>query len=90
MGLNWAEPARISTIYFPEISDGPDNAWLPQSPATSLARLVEFSLDRWDGAALPAHLTFLERLSRQAPALSLKIANQEHIPELLKNVKRKT
>ena len=89
LGLKWAEPARISTIYFPEISDGQENEWFPQPPSIALARLIEFSLDRWDTTHLSAHISFLEQLSRQAQAVSLKIANQQQLPALLKNAKRK-
>jgi hypothetical protein len=83
MGLDWANPAPISTIYFPEISQGQGNEQFPLPPAIALARLLELSLDRWDTTHLPAHITFLERLSRQAQAISLKITNQQQIPSLI-------
>lgn len=89
MGLNWAKPAPISTIYFPEISSGQANKLLLQPPSLALAHLIESSLDRWDTTHLPAHISFLEQLSRQAQALSLQIANQQQLPALLKNAKRK-
>lgn len=90
MGIKWANPTRVSTIYFPEISQGQANEHFPLPPALALARLIELSLDRWDTARLPAHISFLEQLSRQAQAVALKIVNQRQIPDLLKNVKRKT
>jgi hypothetical protein len=85
LGLIWAEPALISTIYFPEIKNGSQNQHQPLSPAVTLAHLIELSLDRWDKPTLPAHFAFLEQLSRQANAASLMIANQRQLPELLKH-----
>jgi hypothetical protein len=83
LGLTYARPTRISTIYFPQISIGQENQWRPLSSAVALAQLIEFSLDRWDTTNLPAHITFLERLSRQAQTHALQIANQQQIPSLI-------
>ena len=83
LGLNWAEPALITTIYFPEINNGRKNHLQPIPAAIALAHLIELSLDRWDKIALLAHFDFLEKLSRQANAASLSIANQGQLPGLL-------
>lgn len=90
LGLFYAAPARIGKIFFPQISKRSDNEIRPLSPAIALAQLMELSLDRWDTAAFPNHIAFLEQLSQQAQAFSLNIANQERLPEIIKNVMRKT
>ncbi|MFZ0548172.1 MAG: hypothetical protein WAM60_22190 [Candidatus Promineifilaceae bacterium] len=88
LGVKWANPARISTIYFPEISEGKENDLLPLPPAVTMARLIELSLDRWDTADLSAHISFIERLSRQAQGTSLRIADQQKLPNILNNAMR--
>ncbi len=83
LGLSWGEPALINRIYFPKVVDESENQVQPLSSAVALAHLIELSLDRWDKAALPRHFTFLERLTTQASAASLAIANQNQLPDLL-------
>lgn len=83
LGLASAKPALITTISFPEIIKGPENQYQPISPALALARLTELSLDSWDTSTLSAHFSFLEQLSRQAKAASLKIINQQQLVELI-------
>lgn len=83
LGLAWAEARPISTIYFPKVENIGSNQYHPLPPALTLAHLIELSLDRWDLSSLPDHITFLEKLSRQAKAVSLKITNQQTLPELL-------
>jgi ABC-type cobalamin/Fe3+-siderophores transport system ATPase subunit len=88
LGLTYAAPAPVSTLYFPQINEAGNSEVRPLSPAITLAQLIQFSLDRWDTIHLPGHIAFLERLSRQARARTLAIVNQEQIPKLLQDAIR--
>jgi hypothetical protein len=79
----WAEAAPIKRIYFPTIVEGVENQLTPLSQAMTLVYLMNYSLDRWDTASLPAHISVLEQLSRQAQGFTLAIARQEQIPRLI-------
>jgi hypothetical protein len=68
----WGEAARITAVYFPQISPSP-RPLTPLPRAIHLAQLMAESIDRWDEAALPDHMHLLESLSRQAPAFQLPI-----------------
>ena len=72
LNLTWADPAPVSAVYFPTIVNQGENEYQPLPSALTLAHLLELSLDRWDTHSLPAHISFLEKLSRQAKAATLK------------------
>lgn len=58
--------ARVSDIYFPEITTAEAAVVRPAKRAYGLARLMEESMDRWDEPMLGAHISFLETLCQQA------------------------
>jgi hypothetical protein len=71
-GGQWGEAGRVTAVYFPQFSDSSrPQTLLP--PAIHLAQLMAESIDRWDEAALPDHITLLEQLSQQATAYQLPI-----------------
>ena len=79
----WADAAPVNRIYFPTIVNGAENQLTPLSQAMTLVHLMNYSLDRWDTTSLPAHISVLEQLSRQAQGFSLTIARQDQIPGLV-------
>lgn len=71
VGGRWGEAARVVAVLFPRVVQGA-SSWLEaENRAVCLARLVAESADRWDGEALLAHLSFLQRLSQQVGCYTL-------------------
>jgi hypothetical protein len=81
----WAAPAPVRALYFPQICEGAASSILqPLERAIALAYLLEESVDRWDVAALPAHLNLLQALVAQAEAYRLHLGQDVMaLPELL-------
>jgi hypothetical protein len=82
-GGRWGEAARVTAVYFPQLSHTPE----PISPlpaAFQLAQLMAESIDRWDEAALSGHMHLLESLSRQAQGYQLTLVRGE-LPKSIKN-----
>lgn len=80
----WAKPAPVEAIFFPELGVDEQSHLSPVSQAVALARLIEESTDRWDRAYLRTHMQFLATLTRQAPSHRLQLArNVIDLPQLL-------
>ncbi len=73
-GGQWGEAGRVTAVYFPHFSDSPQPL-APLPRAIHLAQLMAESIDRWDEAALPDHIAFLESLSRQVQAYQLPLTH---------------
>jgi hypothetical protein len=68
---SWGAAAPVAAMLFLEATgSGPDRPEKVRR-AVALARLIENSLDRWDGSAAGEHLALLERLAGQADAFVL-------------------
>lgn len=79
----WADPAPIEAIYFPQIREQTNSARRLEQRAICLAQLMAESIDRWDGAMLPAHMALLERLSQQAVPYQLALGREmSQLPQL--------
>ncbi|MCI0393956.1 MAG: hypothetical protein L0332_08405 [Chloroflexi bacterium] len=84
---SWAEAAPVAAVCFLNVSDRPESVLEPLSRAVTLARLLESSVDRWDEAALPGHVAFLQALSSQAKSYQLHLGRDlEQLPRLLEGV----
>ncbi len=70
VAAGWAEPGRVTGVYFPRV-DGGRTTLQPLGKAIAWSKLMEESVDRWDAAALPAHLELLSQLTRQAHLFDL-------------------
>jgi len=82
----WASPAPIEAIYFPQIRQQAASGRQMEQRAICLAQLMAESIDRWDGAMLPAHMALLERLSQQAAPYRLALGqDMTQLPQLLSN-----
>lgn len=84
--LNGRRPdsRRVSAIYFCQVEEREEAEIRPLSQAVALARLMEQSIDRWDEAALEAHMTILQKLSQQAVNYTLHLGrNAQRLPHLL-------
>ncbi len=68
---NWATPARISAVAMPTVRAEEPTALAPAPRALSLARLMEESIDRWDGAQLLNHMTILQQTCSQSRSFAL-------------------
>ncbi len=80
----WADPAPIAAIYFPQIQQQATSDRQPAQRAICLAQLMAESIDRWDGAMLPAHMALLERLSQQTAPYWLALGqDMTQLPQLL-------
>ena len=80
----WAAPTPIRAIYFPKIETRSTSALSPLPRATTLARLMEESVDQWDAPLLTAHLTILQAISQQADSYLLQLnQNPASVPALL-------
>ncbi|HSM59015.1 MAG TPA: hypothetical protein VK879_22860 [Candidatus Sulfomarinibacteraceae bacterium] len=71
----WATPAPVEAIYFPELGKDERSHLRPVPQAVALGRLIEESTDRWDSTYLQPHLQFLAALVRQAPSQRLQLAH---------------
>lgn len=87
----WAQAAPVRALYFPHICrDAPMSHAEPLEQAVALAHLVEESVDRWDTAALGAHLTLLQALVAQASTHRLYLGQDiAELPRLLAQPRRK-
>jgi len=72
VAAGWAEPGRVTRVYFPRV-EGEQTILHPLSKAIAWSKLMEESVDRWDAAALPAHLELLSQLSQQARLFDLRL-----------------
>lgn len=80
----WAEPAIVSRICFPEIALSGDCYFRPIGKAVALAMLMENSIDRWDHEYLSEHMTLLEALCRQSACSRLIVGrNVNQLPALI-------
>ncbi len=86
----WGEPAPVRALFFPHIERELAASYLqPLEKAVALARLVEESVDRWDTAALGAHLNVLQALVAGAEAYRLHLGQDvERLPQLLASTMR--
>ncbi len=69
----WARPAQVNAILFPIVGDETRCRLESLSKAAAVARLMESSIDRWDVDFMPEHITFLEKLCRQADCFVLHL-----------------
>ena len=68
----WAEPVRVELVLLPQIEAARPCCQLQSANrAVALARLLEESADRWDAAALAAHVDVMQVLSRQTAVYHL-------------------
>ncbi len=82
--VKWGEAGRVTAVAFPQIEQRQSSALSPQNRAICLARLMSQSVDQWDAAMLPAHMTILQKLSQQAAAHILHLGRDvERLPALL-------
>ncbi len=72
MACGWGKPGRVTTVYFPHVA-GVATTIRPLSKAIAWSKLMEESVDRWDAAALPAHLELLSQLTQQARLFDLRL-----------------
>lgn len=80
----WAEPAPVTAVYFPTLSNEASSAAIPLSRAVCLARLMEQSIDQWDTAVMSNHMNVLQILSRQAAPYTLHLAKDVYdLPSLI-------
>lgn len=80
----WADPAPIEAIYFPQVRQQPQSERLVGQRAICLAQLMSESIDRWDGAMLPAHMALLERLSQHATPYQLALGqDMAQLPKII-------
>lgn len=84
----WAEPARVATIWLPQIEAArPCSQLQPANRAITFVRLLEESADRWDETALTAHVNVMEQLSQQTAVYHLRLGQDvAHLPELIEGV----
>ncbi len=84
--VNWSEAARVTAVHFPQIEQRPQSILSPQNRAICLAQLMAESVDQWDTAVLPAHMTLLQKLSQQATPTILRLGQDvEQLPTLLES-----
>lgn len=69
----WADHAPIGAICFPRINPEVGHKLEPLSPAGTLRRLLTHSIEQWDKAMIPAHLSALRQLVDQAPGYILHL-----------------
>lgn len=82
----WAEPVRVTAVYFPQIQSRPHSSLKPLNRAICLARLMAESADQWDAPMLPAHMTILQQLSQQAAPFTLQLGpDVDQLPRLLES-----
>jgi hypothetical protein len=84
----WAEPALAHCILLPKIETAqPCSHLQPAHRAVALVRLLEESADRWDTAALNAHVDVMEQLSRQTAVYHLYLGQDvERLPRLIEEI----
>ncbi|MBX3058705.1 MAG: hypothetical protein KF770_19740 [Anaerolineae bacterium] len=84
----WAEPARVAAIWLPQIeATRPCSQLQPANRAIALVRLLEESADRWDAAALDAHVNMMEQLAQQTAVYHLLLGQDVvNLPELIEGV----
>ncbi len=84
---NWALPAPVRAICFPQVSGTSSSALQPLKSPLAVARLLEESVIRWDRSTLLQHIEFITALSQQARTFQLSLAPDMHeLPGLLKGV----
>lgn len=70
----WGEPGRLTSIYFPTVIETrPQSQLHPLSKAITWSKLMEESVDRWDGATLTAHMDILQQLAQQVQRFELRL-----------------
>lgn len=80
----WSEPVPVTAVYFPQIEDRHHSLLQPKNKAVCLADLMAESIDQWDEALLPKHMTILQELSHQVKAFILHLGQDiDQIPSLL-------
>ncbi len=80
----WGRPAPVSRLIFPAVGPGPDSALLPESRSVALARILEESLDRWDGSQIAPHTSLLAELVEQTTPNRLHLGRDfDRLPDLL-------
>ena len=67
----WAAAAPVRTLCFPTVTGAATSRVDAEPAAVAFARLLEESVDRWDGEAVGGHLALLQQLSEQAAAYRL-------------------
>ncbi len=72
---NWSEPARISTLCFPQVSALATTAVEPQMQSIALALLMQESIDRWDEPAMRGHSDILNTICQQAACYQLSLGD---------------
>jgi hypothetical protein len=73
VGERWSSACSVRSIFFPHIAEGHETTIRNTSPAISLAKLMQESIDRWDEEMLHPHLILLKALSHQADAFDLHL-----------------
>lgn len=73
-GIAWGAPQPIGAVFFVEVGSGPTR-FTPLRAAVTLARLMEQSLDTWDGPTLVAHTACLQQLAGHAPGYRLQLGD---------------
>lgn len=81
---SWAAPAPVRALCFPAVTSAASSTLQPERASVTFAHLMEESIDRWDTAALPAHLALLEKLSEQAAGYRVALGTDvPYLPTLL-------
>jgi hypothetical protein len=82
--VQWAEPVRVTAVYFPQIESRPQSRLEPQNRAICLAQLMAESVDQWDKAMLLDHMAILQQISQQAAPYILHLGQDAaELPKLL-------
>jgi len=87
---HWAQPAPVQVILLPQIEAARPCCQLqPANRAVALVRLLEESVDRWDEAALAAHVDVMEKLAAQTAVVHLQLGQDViNLPELIEGIIR--
>lgn len=80
----WAEPTRLTAIYFPHVKEQAHTERRPISQALALARLMEESVDLWDKSVVEDHIKFLAQLIQKTQTFQLELG--QDMSQLLKVV----
>jgi hypothetical protein len=72
----WSSGAAVGAVCFPEVTAGLASVRRPILRTVALARLIEGSLDRWDGPTIPSHVGLLEALVLQARSYVLSLGQE--------------
>ncbi len=85
ISIIFGQLGHVTAVYFTQLQPNHPTQLCPLPAPLACAKLIESSVDRWDTAQLPAHLSFLRQLCEETAVFTLHSGKNIHtLSEMIK------